>query len=410
MVQWLLDAGADINVQPRSDNSALHRAITTGSRELLKILLARKPDLEIKDNHDFTPLMAALSKPDLPAAEMLLQAGANPNAVQQENLNGGFTPLSHVVAHRQPKALALLLEYKADPNLRVGNESPPLVAAIRGSEGPPSPGVANPTLARRIIRGSQGSKRSENEEWNEMVDLLRKYGADENVGRANYISFKRSGGMAPVQWFSRDPDGHNVISLFYLLANLYQGWGAAEAEGNDRWGRPEFPDFSKVVIARLIDGQPERIPVDVASAFASKDCSKNVELHWGDVVEIPEADHLLNEQWKGLSDEARQALVECTTLHVQIRIQTVYHNLVLAPWQSKRVIDQVVYLPYTRLSKVLGNSGLLRASSDPSRVEVQRKTNNQTETMYFDLRNMRNVDPATDLVLKDLDLIVVPEK
>ena len=55
--------------------------------------------------------------------------------------------------------------------------------------------------------------------------------------------------------------------------------------------------------------------------FKSADCSKNVTLQWGDIVEIPEADHNVNDTWTGLSDDAGETLRQCLASTVAIMVK-----------------------------------------------------------------------------------------
>ena len=108
-VRLLLENGADVDAQDINANSVLHMAAwhSTGA---LAAILEKKPNLEAKDRDDRTPLFNALH--NLPAAEMLLEAGANPNANCKDR-----SLLFYAVTRLKSKAaVKLLLDYKADPN------------------------------------------------------------------------------------------------------------------------------------------------------------------------------------------------------------------------------------------------------------------------------------------------------
>ena len=68
--------GQDI---PASAQQALRRALAQEDRKALEEALARGARLEARDARGRTPLMAACARGALPAARLLLEAGANPN-------------------------------------------------------------------------------------------------------------------------------------------------------------------------------------------------------------------------------------------------------------------------------------------------------------------------------------------
>ena len=44
-------------------------------------------------------------------------------------------------------------------------------------------------------------------------------------------------------------------------------------------------------------------------------------VQWGDVVEIPETDHPVDEQWDGLKPEELDALLKCVTRRITISLK-----------------------------------------------------------------------------------------
>lgn len=87
LVPWLLDRGAPVDGPP--------------------------------GNFGCTPLVNVVAAGDLPMVELLLQRGADPNAVTADS----ETPLGFAVAWRQAGAIAHLLAAGADPN-RLGDHGP----------------------------------------------------------------------------------------------------------------------------------------------------------------------------------------------------------------------------------------------------------------------------------------------
>jgi hypothetical protein len=49
-------------------------------------------------------------------------------------------------------------------------------------------------------------------------------------------------------------------------------------------------------------------------------------LEWGDIVEIPERDHKLNEQWQGMSQQVLDSLQRCVKRTVDIIVKGSKHE------------------------------------------------------------------------------------
>jgi len=120
IIQQMLAAGANPNVDD-SYRTPLSLAVDHGP-EAVKILLAAKAD---PNGGKFdAPLLCAIHNKDTASAELLLQAGANPNA--QGNADWGHyqpnhsyygSPLFLAVSTEQLPMVQLLLKFKGDPNL-----------------------------------------------------------------------------------------------------------------------------------------------------------------------------------------------------------------------------------------------------------------------------------------------------
>lgn len=145
----------------------------------------------------------------------------------------------------------------------------------------------------------------------------------------------------------------------------------------------------------------------------------------------------MNEQWKGLSPKATEALQKCSTRKVQLvvkgRTSDLTLNLFLEPGAGLIVPGQPPSSPQTseqqqrlarlgvpettplnsvstfRLKEVLYDSNLLLTSSDITRVKVTRNDSSTKEKKGMVL-NLEQTDPKTDLWLRDGDVIEVPEK
>ena len=127
------------------------------------MILGKRPDLEVENKDQRTPLMVALASQNVQAARILLEAGANPN---YRNAKGQF-PLFIAAANANKEAVELLLDHKADVNQKNLENGTVLgyVLAISGSA---------PIYRQKPLR--------------EIADLLRKHGAKEEVSSAKPVN------------------------------------------------------------------------------------------------------------------------------------------------------------------------------------------------------------------------------
>ena len=159
----------------------------------------------------------------------------------------------------------------------------------------------------------------------------------------------------------------------------------------------------------------------------SGECSHDVWLEWGDLVDIPEHDHPINEQWTGLPSEIGDALRKCLERKITIVVKGESTTIKLIP--SPRTAPQVgvfaqavqvlppagtpppkrTSLTTSRLREAIYDAGVLRASSDVTRVTVKRTDPISKEKLEL-LFNLEKVDPQADLWLRDGDVIEVPDK
>jgi ankyrin repeat protein len=127
--------------------SALIHASRTGDLPLLQEIIDQKPDLEVRDDKGYTPLIIASYNHQLAAAQLLLQSGADVNGKDA----GGNTALMGVCFKGYGDIAVLLLTH---PNINLD--------ALNGNGGT--------ALMFAIMFGR-----------NELTQLLLKYGADVTI-------------------------------------------------------------------------------------------------------------------------------------------------------------------------------------------------------------------------------------
>jgi ankyrin repeat protein len=460
-LQALLESGANPNVADSEGDSPLFRAVYTTNQLAVELLLAHQADTTAARNSDgWTPLHLAAGLGVKPIAELLLNAGTAINVTNKR----GETPLYGAVQHDKPELAALLLARKADPNAKdingqtplhfaVSNGQPamaklllanqadpnernnygqtPLDLAKSQSQGPrPSPPMAAPLP---LVPGSGGRRasfasRSQQREATPqpMAELLRQHGAVDDLPQLDGIRVQRR-----ATGFSNTPltRGAHDWSQFTLLEVLAMQYGLLATSPNEEGdnalsflpsffvnSRLPYPDLAHLRIrrpARDAKSWQEQV-VDLTPVLTSGDCSKDARLGWGDVVEVPEADHALNQPWSGLSEAGLLNLKQCLTRQVAIVIKGQATNITLAlkinnnTRYAKGRCEITGRTPFW-LKPVLLQSKRVLVSSDLSRVKVIRHnaaTGRQDEWVV----DCSEASPAPDFWLKDGDRIEVPEK
>ncbi|XP_026410163.1 ankyrin-3-like [Papaver somniferum] len=106
----LLSKGIRINVATRS-GTALSYAALLGQIDAVKVLLDHHADPNVLLFGMTTPLTSTIVIKSLPIMDLLLKAGADPNAK-----SCGFAPLIFAVIYGLPQFVVRLLEAGADPN------------------------------------------------------------------------------------------------------------------------------------------------------------------------------------------------------------------------------------------------------------------------------------------------------
>jgi cytohesin len=425
-VQMLLKFKADPNLASESGKTPLHLAL--GQPQILQCLLDAKAIVNAATKTGETPLHWAVGAGLKTSVAMLLTNGADVNARDSD----GFTPLHWASISGNQDIAELLLSSKADPNVRDAKDRTPLELArvrIYKTSFYEAPGVVFPRLQEV---GSTRSLRlppytgpippaqptpQVSEDRTAVAEALKRHGALENVPRPDRIQVSRASANYSAQVFKRDTNDWNHFTLLELIAAHYlflntdpAGQGSprlTSLETSWRNSSMEFPDFSRLSIRRLgaSPGTWEDQTVNLAEALATGDCTKDVPLAWGDIVEIPVADHVLNSGWQGWEQVSLETLQKCLGRKVDIVVKGKVTTKNLGPWiNTKPIIGASFWF-----KPVLLSSGLLLASSDLSRIKVTRTDPVKGEKREYIL-DCSESQPAPNFWLRDGDVIEVPDK
>jgi ankyrin repeat protein len=111
MTGLLLDAGADVHVTDHAGSNVLFYC---GSKDTVLTLAAAGADLEHRNEHEWTPLIAAAQDGDVQRAAGLIAAGANIHATH----HSGFTVFMSAVGsmERSTEMMQFLIDAGADPH------------------------------------------------------------------------------------------------------------------------------------------------------------------------------------------------------------------------------------------------------------------------------------------------------
>lgn len=381
--------------------------------DLLRMLLEAKADpnwesYELYNGQEvcFIPIQVVVGKKRADFAELLLSHKADKTVLNKE----GETLLHMAVRNRDIPMVKLLLEQGADVNAVTKAGLTPYMYAVTPVNSARQPLLNEPP-----------------ELLQELKRLLEEKGADKFYYRRARILLSRKSKGLEQEYFKQDNLKVNRLSLFELILKCY-----ANQYGN---GDFAFPDFSKITISRLTGNQTTNITVNVATELELGNSKADLWLEPGDMVEIPEGDHKLAEIWRGLPDAISATLKKSCARRVTLVVKDSRYDLQLAqsPIQMTRNVSVAsselppalapersgkiatiatvqTFLSAFNLSEVAFGSKALLSSSDTKRIKVIRKSLNSPEKMelIYDIGAVRN--STDDLWLRDGDVIEVPER
>ena len=478
MAALLLTNKADSNVRFDIGNAreftSLGMAVSARHADLVQLLLDFKADPNLASQNGELPIFIALSLAREERQRILaplLDHGADVNAVRKDSP----TPLMLAADAGDAPIVKLILDHKANVSAKDQYGRTALYFAIRAAGNPPGPRMPLPGLpvpvpglpvpvpglspvpvpsvpatspssqdfsaVAELLLTSGADPNSFDQEGRTPLDyanatpggaplakLLRQHGALDDPPRLDRIEVRRSSANYSATAFTRGTNDWNRFSLLEVVAqqlDFLSGkqagkWNVRQATSSGLWQNQalRFPELKTVSIRRLTSSGRERtnLVVDVSAILNSGNCSGDPWLQWGDVVEVPEADHLVNEQWLGPDDWMRTNLIHCVSRKVSILVKGTTNELTLEP----RCFSTITPIPSMSvpwslttadfmLLPALESTGLIRASSDLTRVKVTRSepAPGQRREWVLDCSDAKN---APGLWLRDGDVIELPEK
>jgi len=128
VVRLLLERGADLDLRDREGQAPLSLAVEKGHKTVVKLLLDHGAKTESKDRSGRTPLSRASKDGQEGLIRLLLDHGAHLDSKDYD----GRTALSHSSEMGFEVVARLLLEHGADPGLMDGSRRAPLSYASKG--------------------------------------------------------------------------------------------------------------------------------------------------------------------------------------------------------------------------------------------------------------------------------------
>ncbi len=388
-------------LQALLDEALVIAATKSGEEDFVPALMKAGARIRTGAEPSANAFLVAAGNAWLLPLTQLIQSGADVNGADR----AGTTAL-HVAAEKGlTNHVAALLKAGADPNRLDLADSTPLsrVQAVLNPD---------PTKPTSRFNGNrvQGLRAVES--------LLLAAGARTDVARVRAVTMRRGEMTSPIMRRMGDnPPPRLADALAMTIAQPGLQWA--------------WPDLGAIRIHRWDPQTQSESVVAVSTNWTqSADCSWNLPLVWGDIVELPASDRLLSSQWTGLGSEVAGRLQECTARRVSLVVKNEAFSLDLFP---ARIADRnpnggasisavgvvgvspdgspVVQPPEpvinsVLLRTVLNQSGRLRSSSDLTRVKVTRPS--QSKEWVLDVST--NESKGLVFWLLDGDRIEVPEK
>jgi ankyrin repeat protein len=429
-LEALLGGGANPNVRDEQsrdeDTTPLHEAANSGNEKQVDLLIAHGAEVNAQTKNGTTPLSKAAGRGSTNVVAVLLKAGAVIDAVDKF----GNTPLDVAVYSRQPEVVRLLLEKGADPNHRGRNGGTVLDAAKEvarryglDDRGLPR-GIPTPGRPAASISGAQAPRPDK-----VVIDLLHQFGAVEDLPKFDRIEIRRRSANFSVDVFSKDDNDWNQFTLTEAISKQYQllttqsfgNWAVGRDAPSNLFGQSHvpFPDFDHLVIHRpAADGKSWGKPINVSlrELLDSGDCSRDQQLQWGDIIEIPEADHPVADIWQGLTSAAAENLIKCVSRSLNVVVKGTNTQVKLSPEHTDASSFGAFNMRQYRLlsasfmiRSVLDQFKLIRFSSDLTHVKVKRHDATTGKNLEWTL-DCSDTGHAAAFWLRDGDTIEIPDR
>ena len=130
IVEALMAAGADVNIQNKYGKTALMFAAVNGYTEIAKVLMAAGADVNIQNKYGKTALMFAVDRKDIEILKDLIAANADVNARDQN----GATALMKAVEKRDPEIVKVLMKANPEVNIQDKYGNTALLEAVKGGD------------------------------------------------------------------------------------------------------------------------------------------------------------------------------------------------------------------------------------------------------------------------------------
>ena len=125
LIDFLLDAGLNINAQDYKGWTPIMRTIKKGMKKTAKHLIERGANVNLQNNDGNNPVFEAALKDDTEFIEWILSAGGNP----ENSLPSGFSPLMVACKMGFQKSCEILVNAGAEVNKKDGAGLTPLMYA-----------------------------------------------------------------------------------------------------------------------------------------------------------------------------------------------------------------------------------------------------------------------------------------
>lgn len=280
------------------------------------------------------------------------------------------------------KTFELLLDHRADPNICNNDGQTPL-------------DIIKSRLAQSDLAWGYNASLSE------IAGLLRSHGALDNPPHWDRIMVSRPSANYSHPVFKKGTNDWNRFTLLETLLNSYPEQSSLP-----------LPDLKHLTIIRYKQNTTNetRIQVDLLNSTNGIDCSRDVPLEFGDVVEVPEREHTLGDKPIGLTDSQRDSIIHYLEGNVRLVVQGGKIELPVNPYPSGSLIGSVLKRPEAQ--------GILLSSSDLSRVKVTRHdpVTGKKREWVLDCSHINDNRSGSyyywcpDLWLRNGDVIEVPEK